>query len=220
MTGKRISLTKAVIFDFDMTLVDSSYSIVNAINLFAEEKGLRKITREELLNVIGLTLEESWVQYWGQYDFGWPELYREKYKEVEISGFKLFEDTLSTLDTIRCNGMKTAVVTNRWMAKLAVDQSGLGYLVDAVVGADEVSKKKPDPEPVLHALSLLGVEAQEAVYVGDTAIDIMAAKGANVDCIGVATGALGIKELLGCGANWACKALSCVLSILSLKKAT
>ena len=49
----------AVLFDFDMTLVDSSYAITECTNLLADAKGLARVTREEILKVIGLPIEES-----------------------------------------------------------------------------------------------------------------------------------------------------------------
>jgi HAD superfamily hydrolase (TIGR01509 family) len=122
-----------------------------------------------------------------------------------------------TLNTIRKAGMKTAVVTNRWMAKLAVEKSGLGDLIDAVVGAEEVKNTKPSPEPVLLALKLLGVSNQDALYIGDTAIDMAAANSAHVDAVGVATGAISAKELISFGAKWACESLSGLLPIIGLE---
>jgi phosphoglycolate phosphatase len=60
------------------------------------------------------------------------------------------------------------------------------------------------------------VTNEDAVYVGDTEIDIKAATAAEVDCVGVATGAISKKDLSQCGAKWVCDNLSELLSILGI----
>ncbi|MDR1658110.1 MAG: HAD hydrolase-like protein [Deltaproteobacteria bacterium] len=216
MTIIRPGETKAVLLDFDMTLVDSSYAIVKAHNLFAEDLGLRKITRDELLSSIGQTLEASWDDFWGHHEPEWSQIYQTKYQKVETSNFQLFSDTISTLKTIRAAGLKTAVVTNRWLAGQAVDQCGLNGFFDAVVGAEEVEHPKPNAEPILKALELLEIARPQAVYAGDSDIDMKTAVASGVDGIGVATGAKTSEELLQAGAKWAGRSLGEILPLIGL----
>jgi phosphoglycolate phosphatase len=216
MTTIRLGETKAVLLDFDMTLVDSSYAIVKAHNLFAQELGLRKITREELLSSIGQTLEASWDDFWGRHDPEWSKIYLTKDHKVETSYFQLFSDTISTLKTIRAAGLKTAVVTNRWLAGQAVELCGLKGFFDAVVGAEEVERPKPDAEPILKALELLQISKPQAVYAGDSDIDMKTAVAADVDGIGVATGAKTPQELLEAGAKWTGRSLGEILPLIGL----
>ena len=58
---------KAVLFDFDMTLVDSSYAIHHCTNLLASYLGFEEISREKVLSAIGLTIEDSWRMFWGDF---------------------------------------------------------------------------------------------------------------------------------------------------------
>lgn len=60
-------MIKAVVFDFDMTLADSSYAITDCTNRLAQEHGLRKVTREEVLKTIGMPIRDSWLQLWGEF---------------------------------------------------------------------------------------------------------------------------------------------------------
>lgn len=63
---------KAIIFDFDMTLVDTSRAIAYAMNRFAEIMGLRKVSYDEVLATIGLPMEKSLSVLWqGQSQSGW-----------------------------------------------------------------------------------------------------------------------------------------------------
>ena len=202
MTPARTGPTEAVLLDFDMTLVDSVPAILEATNRFAADLGLKPVTRDLLLASIGLPLEDTWVAFWGGYQPDWPRIYQERYKDLETRGFRLFPDTIEVLETLRAAGIKTAVVTNRWMAPLAVANAGLDGYFDAVVGADDAPRPKPFPDPLWRALELLGVDRSRAVYAGDTAIDMRAAVAAGIDGVGVATGPAGETELIRAGAKW------------------
>jgi HAD superfamily hydrolase (TIGR01509 family) len=158
------------------------------------------VTKEMILDSIGLPLEDTWVEFWGGYEPQWPAEYYERYRELEAQGFLLFPDTLSTLKALRSAQVKTVVVTNRAKAPYAVESAGLNGFIDAVVGADQVAHPKPDPEPILKALSLVGAEPDEAVYLGDSEVDMMAGTGASVRSVGVTTGAVGREVLLESGA--------------------
>ncbi|MDR2613024.1 MAG: HAD-IA family hydrolase [Deltaproteobacteria bacterium] len=193
-------MISAAFFDFDMTIVDSEESLVKTMNLFAADKGLRPITREDLMASIGCTLQESWIRYWGRCEPDWPDYYKERYGFAELSGIRPFPDTIPLLGRLREAGVKTAVVTNRWKAPLAVELAGLGGRFDAVVGAEEAERPKPHPDPVLKALELLRVPAGEALLVGDSDVDILASVAAGVKAVGVPTGAKSAEELTAAGA--------------------
>jgi HAD superfamily hydrolase (TIGR01509 family) len=206
----------AALFDFDMTVADTGDSILVSMNLFAEEMGLREVTREDLMKAIGLTLEETWVSYWGRCEPWWPDYDRDRYKEREISGFKPFPGAVDTINRCRDKGIGTAIVTNRWMAALAVKAAGLEGLFDVIVGAEEAEKPKPDPAPVELALKLLGVSARRAVLAGDSDLDIMAASAAGVRGVGVATGGTSAERLRDAGAWKVVGALTEMLPLLGL----
>lgn len=194
----------AVLFDFDMTLVDSSYIITECTNLLADAKGLPRVTREELLKVIGLPIEESWRVLWGRFDETWLEFYRSNFREREQGGFIKFPGTIEVPELLKEMGVKVGVVSNRRFAHMAVEKSGLSHLFDTVVGLEDVGNPKPNPESVLLALERLGIEAAWAVYAGDTDIDMNTAVAANVRGIGMTTGAFEREHLLNAGATWVC----------------
>ncbi|MDR1313045.1 MAG: HAD-IA family hydrolase [Deltaproteobacteria bacterium] len=208
---------RAALFDFDMTTVDSEESVIVSMNMFAREMGLRDIGHKDLMEATGLPLEEGWVKYWGRCEAWWPDYYRGRYKEQELSGFKPFADTVPVLERMREAGIRTAIVTNRWLAPIAVEAAGLGGRFDAVVGAEEAERPKPFPDPVLKALELLGAGAGEAVMVGDSYLDMGAAVAAGVKGIGVATGGSTPAELAAAGAWKTCGRLGEVLEIVGLE---
>ncbi len=199
---------KAALFDFDMTLVDSSWGIEHCTNKFAELKGLRPVPRETVMAAIGLTIEDSWRMYWGEFRQEWLEEYREKFRGEERSMLRLFPDTIAVLDALRAAGIKTGLVSNRRFARNPAEYLGLAERLDVIIGLEDVTHAKPDPEPLLTALSRLGAEPGQAVYVGDTDIDMQTAAAAGVPGIGVATGNFSREEHLAAGAWRACAALA------------
>lgn len=77
---------RCVIFDFDMTLVDSSYAIRDTMNMVAERQGLPPVTREQVLSVIGLPIRESWMKVWNRFDEAWLTEFRALFIEQEFAG--------------------------------------------------------------------------------------------------------------------------------------
>jgi HAD superfamily hydrolase (TIGR01509 family) len=195
-------------FDFDLTLMDTSYAITECTNLLAEKFGLRRVTREEMLAVIGLPIADTWVALWGEWREEWLACYRLHFRDVEHSGFREFPDTRSAILKLRENGVRTAIVTNRNNARSAAGQCGIEPLFDVIVGAEDASRPKPHPEPVLKALSLLGASPGRAFYTGDTDIDMKTAVAAGVMGIGVTTGNFGAEGLMSAGASVACPCLA------------
>ena len=78
---------------------------------------------------------------------------------------------------------------------------GLALLVPVVVGCDTCVNHKPHPEPVERALALLGVGADNALFVGDSPHDVESGRAAGVMTVGVAWGAFSAAELAGAGAD-------------------
>ncbi|MEU5085479.1 HAD family hydrolase [Streptomyces sp. NPDC021356] len=100
-----------------------------------------------------------------------------------------------------------------WTVVLATSASGpeldaLRRAIDAddaiaaTASADDVEAGKPAPEPVEHALELVGVPAERAVFVGDTVWDMRAGSRAGVRCVGVLSGGIPRADLERAGAQW------------------
>lgn len=191
---------EAVLFDFDMTLVDTSHAIAYAMNRFAEMMGLRKVSYEEVLATIGIPMDKSMSLLWQEAKPEWLEIYSQKCRPLEYELMKPFPRVPETLKVLKSQGIKLAITSNRRSAKKAVAYLGLDGYFDVVLGLEDVNIPKPEPAILLKAIEILGVKRDRVVYVGDTVIDMQTAKNAGVTGIGVATGLYDEKSLAEAGA--------------------
>jgi len=181
-------MIKAVLFDFDMTLVDSSYAITEGMNFIARNEGLRELSREEVMSIIGLPIEESWAMVWGRFDERWLESYRRSFKETEYSGIDLFPGTIDLLQSLKRLGILSAVASNRTNVQSAVEAMKLMSYFSFAIGLQDVENAKPAPDLVIKGMELLGVEPREVLYVGDTCADMQCASSAGVRGVVMITG--------------------------------
>ena len=187
-----------------MTLADTSHAIHKCCNALANHYGLPEVSHELALSSMGMTIEDSWRLYWGDYKEEWVDYYRSQLRGKEQSGTQLFPNAVSALERLRSSGTITGVVSNRRFAARVVGNMGLTPYMDVIVGLEDVDRAKPDPQALIKAMEKLGVGAEETLYVGDTDIDMLAAKNASVRGVGMTTGNFGRNALLAAGAWRVC----------------
>ena len=192
---------RAVIFDFDYTLGDSTEGILACIAYGLEKLGFPPASREDMRATIGLSLGPTLEKLTGCGDTEaareFTRLFMEKADEVMVASARFYPDALPLLESLHNAGIKTAIVTTKASYRIEgiLEKFGARSLVDVIMGSDMVEHEKPHPEPVLMALPLLGVEAGEALYVGDSPVDAQCAASAGVAFAGVLTGTAGREAL-------------------------
>lgn len=177
----------AVIFDMDGVLVESKKAWFNTLNSALREFGLPEVDWSTFIKHFGQSIEEDARTF-----FKGKKLTREDINELYGKYFPKFIDMIEptygarrVLERILKAGIKTGCVTNTHKAlalKILRRVNLLDFLM-VVVGGDEVTSQKPDPEPLLRALTHLGILPRKACYVGDTIYDIRTA--INAGCIPV-----------------------------------
>ena len=207
-TKQVMFVASCVLFDFDMTLVDSSYAITRCLNLVAEHFGLAPLSRETVLAGIGLPMEEACRGYWGRYDEAWLEYYRAELRQEEYDHLRPYASTVPLLEKLRSLSVRTGIVTNRRYASRAAAAAGVEHLVDCLVGLENVARGKPHPDPLLYALEALGCPPERSLYVGDTAEDMTAAAAAGMTGVGVLSGGRSEELLRSAGARWVLSSIS------------
>jgi phosphoglycolate phosphatase len=102
----------------------------------------------------------------------------------------LYPGVHELLEALSTAAVELAVVTNkpeRFVAPL-LEQVGLGGYFRWIVGGDTLPQQKPDPAALLQVMRLAGVEAAQALFVGDSRNDVLAARAAGVPCVAVSYG--------------------------------
>jgi len=178
-------MIKAVIFDLDGTLIDTNDLILDTFQHVIKECLGRVPTVDELHQVYGKTLDEQMGFFSMERSQELVASYKVYYRSHMDERTHLFEGVKSLLDKLFTKGIQMAAVTNKGSRGVqhAFDKFDLGKYFVAAITADDVVKGKPDPEGILTALQQLGVTAEEALFVGDSHSDILAAKGAGVKSV-------------------------------------
>ncbi|RUM33148.1 MAG: haloacid dehalogenase [Archaeoglobus sp.] len=167
---------KAVVFDMDNTLFDFVEAKLKACRAVVEYLGVG--SEEELLKyflrgVYGFEDLENIADYMRDNGVYNQEKYEECcriYEEVKLESIEPYPHVKETLEKLRGMGLKLAVVTDalNGHALSRLRKAGLLYLFDVVVSADMTGKRKPEPDSIKLALQKLGVDAKEAILVGDS----------------------------------------------------
>jgi phosphoglycolate phosphatase len=182
---------RAVIFDFDGTLADCYDAIAASVNHVRGYHHLPPLDVAEVRRHVG-----RGPKYLMQHTVGSGDAdadvarYRAHHPTVMYSHLHFLPGAADALAAIKQTGRRAAVCSNKPRAfTLELLRHGqVAALVEVVVGPEDAASPKPAPEMLLLALTRLGVGADEALYVGDMAVDIQTARGAGVAVWVVPTG--------------------------------
>lgn len=184
---------KALLFDFDGTLLDTNELIIQTFEHVLENNYPGRFSREDILPFLGPPLEENF----GAIDPDKvPQLIAE-YRAWNIANHDRlsseFDGVSETMRLLKAEGFKMAIVSTKVneMIEKGLKLLDVEGVFDEVIGYHDVSKTKPDPEPILLALERLGVRPEEAIMVGDNYHDIVGGQNAGVLTAGVAWTAKG-----------------------------
>lgn len=180
---------RAVLLDLDGTLLDTAPDLAAAANAMLAELGLAPLEEQAVRGFIGKGVENL-VRRCLEASGGQPgssvtlraalERFGVHYERENGAASRSYPGVREGLVAMRAAGLRTACVTNKAtrFTRPLLDLTGLEPLLDAVVTADAVGRRKPDPEPFLHACRLLGVAPAQAAVIGDSANDAEGARAA------------------------------------------
>ena len=185
-------MTTAVVFDLDGTLADTTPDIAAAINRTLERRGLGPLDDEAIRHFTGFGPDElvrrSFAAAGAELDADdvreQTRRYLDTYAERPVERSAVHGDAVETLAALAARGAALGVCTNKTTELSWTVLRGLGLAehIGAVVGADAVAHRKPDPRHLEAVLDALDASAEDAVYVGDNVVDIRTAEAAGVRC--------------------------------------
>ena len=183
-----------ILFDFDYTLGDTTNGIVQSARYALEQMGEEERSYEEIKKTIGLSLSETYKVLTGNMDEDRADrffaLFKEKADEVMVDSAELYPGVKEMLVNLREQGYRIGIVTTKFAYRVRniMKKFDAEELFDVYIGVGDVTKVKPDPEGLLLAVEKLGVKVENALYVGDSYVDAMAAEAAGLKFAGVLTG--------------------------------
>lgn len=189
----------ALLFDLDGTLADTAPAIAVAVSSVLQIDGRAPLDVAAVTAMIGdgapMLLRRAYAATGGPL----PDLleparlaaFVEALEMAEAARARLYPGVAETLAALHAAGLAMAIVTNKpeRPARALVDRLGLAPMIRTLVGGDSGPTRKPDAGPVRAALAALGPDAKAgAVFVGDNAVDVGAARAAGLPVICVTYG--------------------------------
>ena len=200
---RAVAPARAVLFDFDFTLADSSEGVVVCMNHALGRLGLPPAPADAIRGTIGLDLHTALRvlagEEWRSREEEFFEHYVGKADEVMLASTSFLPGSAAALRTLHDAGARIGVVTTkyRYRVEQALERDGLRELVEVIVGFDDVPRPKPAPDGLLIAADSLGIPIGDCVYVGDSQVDAMAAKAAGMPFVAVLSGTTGKEMFAG-----------------------
>ena len=184
------------IFDLDGTLLDTLDDLAAAVNYALRTYGMPEHSRDDVRRFVGNGVRmlmtraipggEQNPQFESVFD-----TFRQYYLNHSLDTTRPYDGVPEMLAALKQRGCRLAVVSNKFCA--ATQELCRHFFPDTIevaVGEHEAEgiRKKPAPDTVNEALSQLGVDRENAVYVGDSDVDLQTARNAGLPCISVLWG--------------------------------
>lgn len=210
-----------ILFDLDGTLIDSTEAILASFYFAFKEQNFQFQGKdEEIKDLIGYPLdsmfEELGVPKQRVWDF--VDSYKSNYKKISEKQTILLENAKESVALASTFAILGVVTTKTTLYSIPLLKNfGIWEYFETIIGRQEVKNPKPHPEPILKACEALEVEPSKDVFIiGDTKLDLIAAKEAGISSVAVLSG-YGKKEELSSFTPYLCKdALAAVKLIKSL----
>ena len=181
-------MTKALLFDFDGTLLDTNELIIQTFMHVLNKRFPGQYEPKDCVKFIGPSLTETFTDIAPNEVEELIKEYREWNHIHHDELVKEYEGVVETLEKLKEMGLRLVIVSTKRRETIArgLDIMGAAHLFEFVIGIDDVTHVKPDPEPILLAIKKLGVAKEEVIMIGDNSHDILGGKNAGVRTAGVA----------------------------------
>ncbi|WP_421724145.1 phosphoglycolate phosphatase [Bauldia sp.] len=187
-----------LVFDLDGTLVDTARDLTGALNAVLSAEGMQPVRHEDALGMVGQGARAMLAA--GAVHNGTPldedtldrlmARFIDHYDAHIADHARPYPGAVQALDRFAAEGWRLAVCTNKLegLSKSLLTRLGLADRFAFIAGQDTFSVRKPDPGHVVETIRAAGGDPGRAVMVGDSEIDVGAAKAAGVPVIAVTFG--------------------------------
>ncbi|MDR1794708.1 MAG: prolipoprotein diacylglyceryl transferase [Erysipelotrichaceae bacterium] len=189
---KLFKVKPVILFDFDQTLGDTRALIIDSYKAVLKKyRPKKKMSKEEQIEVLGPPLSELFPKYLPDQN---PEQMIVEYREyLDQHHDELIKEMPHALEVVKAlseKGYKLGVVSSKLHVAVERDVNflGMGDYVKAIIGMDDITSIKPDPEGLWQACEALKASHDSVIYVGDSFTDVRA--GVNANAFTVAYGSV------------------------------
>lgn len=212
-------MTKAIVFDLDGTLLDTLTDLAASTNYALRSCGMPEHSIDDVRRFVGngvcmlMTRAVPDGENNPRFDEAFS-VFRQHYMQHCLDTTCPYPGIMEALARLKEKGMMLAIVSNKMqVATEELRQHFFSQYIDVAIGESAAIRKKPAPDTVNEALCLLGISHDEAIYVGDSDVDIDTARAAMMPCASVLWGFRDRQFLLNHGAT---RLLSSPEELLSL----
>ena len=198
---------RGILFDLDGTLLDTLDELYEAVNVSLAEFGYPRRSREEVRsfvgNGVGVLIRKAVPEGTSEADYETCLAFMKEYYAAHSGGATPYPGIMELLYRLKERNIPMAVVTNKpdLPARKLVESRFPG-LFDVVIGEVPGRPRKPEPEMPLLVLERLGIGKEDAVYIGDSEVDIQTARNAGLKVVSVTWGFRDEEQLRALGPDW------------------
>ena len=182
-------MIRSILFDLDGTLLDTLDDLANSVNYALRTHHLPERSHTEIRSFLGNGIRNLMLDAVGRgmSDEAFESVFqtfRTYYVEHCLDKSKPFAGIIDLLKALQQRGITMAVVSNKLHpAVVELNERFFKDYITSAVGESATVRRKPNPDAVLAALSELGCSKDEAVYVGDSEVDLLTAQNAGMQCM-------------------------------------
>lgn len=171
----KLPIPKAILFDWDNTLVNTWPLIHAALNMTMRHMNHEEWSYEKVTTVVKQSMRDSFPALFGDRWKEAADFYQASYRSIHLEQLNPLPHVLDMLGAIPRNRTFVGVVSNKQGSTLRKEIAALAWeqYFDVAIGASDAARDKPHAEPVLLALKDTGIAPGPDVwFVGDTGVDL------------------------------------------------